>query len=270
MKTDWEKLKSAALSIRKDIINIAYNLGSKGCHISSNLSPVEILTALYLEIMKIDKDDYENRDRFVIGKGHAGLALYTVLEKKGLISRELLESFDTNGGLLPGQPQFNEELGLEFASGSLGHALSLAAGVALNAKRKEKKYKTFVLLGDGECNEGSIWEAALSISHLKLNNMSVIIDCNGLQSDGETKKILDMGNFALKWQSFGFYTIECDGHNFEQLIEALTKADEKPIAVLAKTIKGKGITFMENNAAWHHNRITDEQYSQAISELTER
>ncbi|TAJ43698.1 transketolase [Methanofollis fontis] len=264
-------LNAMSKRMRLNIIKLAYQVGNNGAHIAPALSCNEIIAVLYGDVMNLNPKNpvSQERDRFLIGKGHGALALYAALCDTGFFSEELLFTYQKNGGDLPGQPSMNLSLGIEVSSGSLGNALSVGEGIALSAKKNGDKYKTYVLLGDGECNEGTIWETAMSASHFRLDNLIAIVDLNGMQSDGQSAKILNMGNFREKWSSFGWNVIEADGHDIESLYNAFhaIKQERKPTVILAHTIKGHGVSFMENNNSWHHNHLSSEQYELALSEL---
>ena len=261
----------SAKEMRKKSLEMSVNAGSTGAHLGGGLSMIEIMATLYVGVMNINKNNLtdELRDRFILSKGHGVLALYTALNQVGILSNEQLATFKSNDTVLYGHPSMNPEIGIEFSSGSLGQGLSLGVGSAIALKRKNNdKSRVFVLMGDGECNEGSVWEAAASATHYKLNNLVAIVDKNGLQYDGDTKMVLSMDNMPEKWKAFGFEVFDIDGHNVEELYKALTfKTVDKPIAIIANTIKGKGVSFMENNPLWHHSRLTKEQYEAAIAEM---
>ena len=267
---DIQFLNAMAKRMRINTIKLAYQVGNKGAHIAPALSCNEIVAVLYGNIMNVDpkKPEWNLRDRFLLGKGHGALAMYTVLYEAGFISESKLFSYQENGGDLPGQPAMNLSLGIEASSGSLGHMLSLGEGIALAAKMKNATFKTYVLLGDGECNEGTVWETAMSASHFALANLIAIVDWNGMQSDGPSANILNMQSLSDKWASFGWNVIETDGHDIEKLYDAFHSIplNHKPTVILAHTIKGHGVSFMENNNEWHHNHLSKEQYEQAISE----
>lgn len=268
-----ESIKASAKNMRRKMLEMAYNSEYKS-HYGGGLSEVEILAVLYKEILNIDPKNPEmpDRDRFFMSKGHGVLGLYTVLNEVGFISDDILKTFQKNGSVLGSLSVKNESLGIESSNGSLGHGVSMAIGSLLAGRLKSIKYKAYVLLGDGECNEGSVWEAAMLASQLKLNNLIVIIDNNGFQSDGSNEEILNMQSFKEKWSAFGWNAFEVDGHNVEELYNLLTNIpqNDMPTAIIAKTVKGKGISFMENNNLWHHDKLTDEQlYEQAIKEIEE-
>jgi len=260
--------------MRQQLLTMGYSTGTMGAHFGSGLSIIELTATLYGAIMKFDPSDpiNENRDRFILSKGHGSLGLYTGLAEAGFITEEELKTFELNDGFLPGQPQMNLEKGIEFSSGSLGHGLSFGIGTALYAKNMRKNYKTYVLMGDGECNEGSVWEAAMSAAHFKLDNLIAIIDRNNLQSDGISSVIMNMDDFQNKWSNFGWQTIQINGHKIDEIYDALSNNFhfEKPYVIIANTVKGKGISFMENNNEWHHNRLSKEQYDAAMFEVTEQ
>jgi transketolase len=269
--TDFKAIKELAKQYRKNILFAAYSAGAKSAHIGGALSIVEILACLYGNILKLDpKNPLDlNRDRLILSKGHACLSLYSALVEKKYFQRQELENFEKSGSFLLGHPVMNREKGIEFSTGSLGMGLSLAIGVAYAGKVNLKEYSTFVIVGDGECNEGSIWEGALLGSHLNLQNLKVIIDKNNFQQTGENKNILNLADITSKWKSFGWNTYEVDGHNIHDLFKVLNlKSDNnKPTAIVANTIKGKGFSFFENNNDWHHNILTKKNYELALQEL---
>lgn len=265
-----EKCKTAALAMRKNIVQMTYRSGSIGAHIGGSLSMVEIMAVLYLAVLRYDLSNTLNdkRDRFILSKGHGAMTLYAALHQVGVLSDEELEGFKSNDTILGAHPSMNREKLIEFSSGSLGQGLSLGVGVCLGLERsKNYDSKVYVLLGDGECNEGSVWEAAMAASHYRLNHLVAIIDQNHLQYDGTTAEVMDMGSAESKWKSFGWDVITADGHSIEDLYDAFRTEHERPLAIIANTIKGKGISFMENNALWHNNRLSEKQYEQALAEL---
>lgn len=274
-KQTIDKIASMAKRMRKKALTMALSAGNNGAHLGSGLSIIEIMAVLYGGIMKLDPQDPEwvDRDRFVLSKGHGTLGYYTALAESGLITFDELGTFEENGGFLPGQPTMNMEKGIEFSSGSLGLGLSLGVGVALAGRKQNKDYNVYVLMGDGECNEGSVWEAAMAASHFKLDNLIAIIDCNKMQSDGASHTVLDIGDFEAKWVSFGFNSLTVDGHNIVETYSAFEIASNgkrgKPSVIIANTVKGKGVSFMENNNKWHHNRLVQSQYQAALAELSE-
>ncbi len=265
-----EKCKKAAAQIRKNIIEMTYAVGGVGAHLGGSLSMVEILAALYIGTLKFRLENLEwaERDRVILSKGHAALALYPTLVQAGMLSEEELYCFKKDGSHLTAHPSCHGVPGVEFASGSLGQGLSLGVGVALALKRKNYlSSRVFVLLGDGECNEGSVWEAAASASHFQLNQLVAVVDQNQMQYDGDTKEVMEMQPIAEKWRDFGWHVCEVDGHCIEELLDVFTIESKKPFVILANTIKGKGISFMERDWRFHNSRISKEQYKQAIEEL---
>jgi len=272
MEEKFKKLKIAACNIRKRILAMANYCGANA-HVGGSLSMVEVLATLYLEIMNYNSDSMKNqmRDRFILSKGHSAMALYAVLAEAGILTDDMLKTFQQNGTDLVAHPVMNERLGIESSTGSLGQGISMAVGIAKAALLNNYPYKVYVMIGNGESNEGSVWEAAMLAAHWKLSNLTVIIDNNTLQSDGSSKDVLDMGNLLEKWKSFGFYGVEIDGHDTKSIYEAfLADNDDRPKAIIANTIKGKGISFMENNIEWHHNRVTDRLYNCALEELEDK
>lgn len=264
------KCIQASKAIRRDIIEMTYASGNVGAHLGGSLSMVEMLAVCYLGIAKYDINDWEweQRDRVILSKGHAALVLYAVFAQAGIIPKEILSEFKKNGSILSGHPSLNGLAGIEYASGSLGQGLSLAVGVSLALKRKgNNKSRVFVFMGDGECNEGSVWEAAASAAHFNLNTITAIIDCNNIQYDGNTNDIMNMSPMVQKWRDFGWDPVEVDGHNVEELIEAYKRESNKPTVIIAHTVKGKGVSFMEGNWRYHNSRLSQNQYNEAIAEL---
>lgn len=264
------KCRCASDKVRRDIIDMTYATGNTGAHLGGSLSMVEMLTTLYVGCLKYDKSDpkFEGRDRVILSKGHAALALYPAMVQAGIIEERRLAEFKQNGSQLSGHPSLNGLPGIEFASGSLGQGLSLGVGVCIALKRRSNfTSRTFVFMGDGELDEGSVWEAAASASHYGLDNIVAIIDSNKIQYDGNTDEILRMSPIGEKWKAFGWDVLEIDGHDVSSLIEAYSTITDKPLVIIANTIKGKGISFMENNWRFHNSRLSVKQYEQAISEL---
>jgi len=275
MKTDFSKeassIKSFSKNVRSKILDMAYEAGSNSSHFGGALSIVEIISTLFSYQMKIDKKnpEWSDRDRFILSKGHACLAYYAALSEVGYISNEELKTFEKDGSKLSGHPVKNIKYGIEFSTGSLGIGLSIGIGLALAAKRRKKLNKTYVIVGDGECNEGSIWEGALAAPNFKLDNLYVIIDKNNLQQTGSTNDIMKTENLREKWLSFGWNVKELNGHNINELLNFFT-ADKKegiPNLIVANTIKGKGFSFSENNNNWHHAVMTKALYEKAKKEL---
>ena len=264
-------LKYFSKYIRKKIIETAYYAGSSSAHLGGALSSVEILTTLFFKIMNYNKENFllKDRDRFILSKGHGCLVYYSALAEAGIINEDLLKNFEKPESSLLGHPVKNEKLGIEFSNGSLGMGLSIGIGVAIASKKKNFSNKVYVLLGDGECNEGSVWEAAMSSVHFKLDNLVVTIDRNNFQQTGASKDIMNYNDLKKMWESFGYYTLEVDGHNFDELLKAYNDNSEKskPKIVIANTIKGKGISFAENDNNWHHAVLTKNLYDKAMEEL---
>lgn len=255
--------------VRKDVIRITYL--SKTAHLGSALSCVDILSVLYFDILKIDpkNPDMEERDRLIFSKGHAASALYATLSKRGFFPKDVLNTYCQDGTKLPGHATKGVP-GVEVSVGSLGHGLSIASGMALSGKRDRKPYRVFAVLSDGECDEGSTWEAALFAGYHCLDNLVVVVDCNQLQGFGTTKEVLDLEPFDEKWAAFRWSVKEIDGHNFKALKETLSTVPfegGKPSVILARTIKGKGISFLENKVKSHYVNLTDEEYQKAIKDL---
>ena len=271
MIDETRNLELVSKRIRKSILETSLSAGASSSHFGGSLSTVEILVTLYEKILKYKSDDplWEDRDRFILSKGHACLGYYSILAEKGFFSKDKLKLFEKNDSFLLGHPVINKKLGIEFSNGSLGMGISLGIGVALAAKKKNKNYSTYVLVGDGECNEGSVWEAAMSAPHFKLDNLTVILDNNNLQQTGTNDEIMNTNSLINKWSSFNWHVIEVDGHNTNELINAFKYISNKPKLVLAKTVKGKGFKFSENNNDWHHKILTKNQYEIAIEELNE-
>ncbi len=269
---DIQKAKEMAKNMRKEILDVSYSC-NLSAHIGGALSMVDIMATLYSTVLRYDtnKPSWEGRDRFILSKGHGALGYYSALLEAGIISEEIFSSFQTNESDLTAHPVMNIPLGIESSNGSLGHGLSMGVGLALAAKRKTKKHKIYVLLGNGECNEGAVWEAIMSAAHFKLDNLVAIVDNNGFQNDGNSETVMDCGDFGDKWKSFGWNVYSVDGHNISELYNSFVECnvENKPKVVIAHTIKGKGISFMENNNEWHHNRLTKAHYDQALQEMGE-
>lgn len=265
-----DKLKSDAFQIRNKILEIAYKSGG-GQHLGGGLSMVEIMCYLYSYVIDIKSVQSKaiDRNRFILSKGHGVLGFYPVLHHYGLISSEILQTYKHELSELIAHPIRNLDNGIESSNGSLGHGLSYGAGIAYALKVKKIDAQVFVLIGDGECNEGSIWEAAMAASSLKLDNLTCILDCNRFQSDGMTSNIINQENLSDRWRSFGWHLLEIDGHSFEEIDKSfqVKQSDHKPKLILAKTIKGKGVNFMENDNSWHHGRLTESLYLEAIQNL---
>ena len=264
-----KKIKFFSNNIRAKILDISLEAGASSSHFGGSLSTVDLLSVLYKKIIKFDnkKPLWGKRDRFILSKGHACLGFYAILNELGFITDKELNLFEKNNSFLLGHPVINKNKGIEFSNGSLGMGLSLGIGVAISLKKKKSNNKVFVLIGDGECNEGSVWEAAMSASHFKLENLTAILDNNSLQQTGSNNEIMSTGNLSSKWNSFGWEVINIDGHDIKQIYNAYTVETKKPKLILAKTVKGKGFSFSENNNDWHHKILTRKQYDEAKKEI---
>ena len=268
--TSIDALEKIANDIRISIIETVYN--AKSGHPGGSLSCADILTVLYFNQMNInpEKPNAEGRDRFVLSKGHCSPALYSVLARKGYFDKEELKTFRKIGSNLQGHPDMNKVPGVDMTTGSLGQGLSSAVGMAIASKMDSAGCRVYCLIGDGEIDEGQIWEAAMTASNKKLDNLCVILDNNGLQLETNIDEILDPTSLHDKFASFGFNVIECDGHNINNLIDAFDSAKQKkgmPSVIIAKTIKGKGVSFMENQIEWHGKAPSEEEYNKALEEL---
>lgn len=265
-------IRRMALNMRRTALEIAVEAGARASHLGGGLSLIDITATLYGAVMKYDpaNPEWPDRDRFILSKGHGVLGYYTALAEIGVIARAELASFERTGSRLLGHPVINRSMGIEFSNGSLGMGLSLGIGVALAGRRRAQDFRVFVAMGDGECNEGSVWEAAMSAAHFRLNNLVAIIDRNGLQQTGAGANIMNLGDMAAKWAAFGWRTVEVDGHDVGQLYDALQPGpgDDRPTAIIAHTTKGKGVSFTENNNDWHHNVLTRAQFETAMAELS--
>jgi transketolase len=262
--------KELGLKIRKHAVNMTSTGGSS--HIGSILSIADVLAVLYGSVMnfRADEPKWQDRDRFILSKGHAGAGVYAALAESGFMSVDKLKTHYQDGSDLSGHVSHKGIPGVEFSTGSLGHGLPVATGMALAAKINKNKHTVYVLMSDGECDEGSNWEAALFAPHHKLDNLVVIIDRNKLQSIHSTEDTLGLEPFVDKWQAFGWNVVDVDGHNHEQLINACnSKEVGKPLCIVANTIKGKGISFMENNVLWHYRSPQNEEYDAAMKELSD-
>ena len=261
-----------ASAIRKDVLDMTLRAGTSGGHIGGALSSADILAVLYGDVLRVSPDDPLNpkRDRFLLSKGHVALALYAVLAECGFISRDEMMSFEARGSDYQTHVVMDLRKGIEISSGSLGWGLSIGVGCALAAKRKGDEHRIYVLLGDGECNEGSVWEAAMSAARFSLDNLTVIVDVNAQQGDGYSADIMPVHDMPGVFRSLGFHVIEVDGHDIPQLLDAFrVPADNRPTAILAHTLKGKGVGSIEGKAGWHHAVLAQEQYDAFIRELRE-
>lgn len=256
--------------MRIDCLKMAEAAGIAGMHFGGSFSMIEIVYALFMLKMKIKPGyfSHEARDRVIVSKGHGVPAVYAALHQAGIISDDMLSTFKTDNTVLYGHPCVNQEIGMEFSAGSLGQGLSQGVGVALALRHKKNtSSRVYVLLGDGECDEGSVWEAAMSATKYALTNIVAIVDNNHLQYDGAIEKIMPLGNFRDKWESFGWNVVEINGHNVDACYNAVAKDYNSPTVVIANTIKGKGISFMEGDFSWHHKQMSKKQFIQAYEEL---
>ncbi len=272
-KDQIKNLKKKASEARKLMVE---TLICAGCgHPGGAFSSIDVMTALYFDVMKIDPNNprWEERDRFILSKGHSSIGLYTVLHLRGFMSKEMLLTFRQDNSPLCGHPDMHKVAGVEMSTGSLGHGLSVGVGLAVSGKMDSKGYRVFVLMGDGETQEGSIWEAAMFASHHRLDNLIGVVDRNMLQIDGNTENILALEPYKAKWEAFGWNVAEIDGHDFEQITASLRQTPltaGKPTLILANTVKGKGISFMEHNVAWHGGGLKGEQANIALKEVNDR
>ncbi len=265
-----KELKKKAKRFRVEIIEMIYTAQSG--HPGGSLSAVDILTCLYFHQMKIKPGDpfWEKRDRFILSKGHAAPALYVILADLKYFPKNKLSSLRKLGSILQGHPDMNKTPGVEISTGSLGNGLSVGVGMALSSRLSKNNYHTYVLIGDGECEEGEIWEAAMAAAKYKLDNLTAICDFNRLQLDGPTNEIMPLDPLPLKWEAFNWNVIQVDGHNIMEILKAFNEAHlvkNKPTIIIAHTVKGRGVSFMENNYEWHGRVPNKEEYEIAMGEL---
>ena len=260
------KIKKLARKIRKTILDVSYNSGEPS-HIGGALSMVEILVVIYSYFnIKIKK----NSDRFILSKGHGFLALLSTLHCKNYLkNKKDIYQFQKNGSEFIAHPIMNKAIGIETSNGSLGQGLSFGVGLALSYKKKKINKSIIIVLGDGECYEGSVWEAAITATENNLDNLYIVVDCNGHQNDGAVGKMMNFTEMKNKWKGFGWKVNGCDGHNISKLIKAFkNKSSKRPTAIIAKTTKGKGVKFMENNNDWHHGRLTKNLYLDSLNSIS--
>jgi len=267
--SERKALEEQALRTRREILRMIHT--SRASHVGTSLSIVELLLVLYHRVLRIDptRRDDPDRDRFILSKGHGCAALYAVLAERGFFPRDWLDTFYRDGSPLSGHSTHSVP-GVEVSTGSLGHGLSLACGMALVGRRDARPYRVFALLSDGECDEGSTWEAALFAGHHGLDNLTAIVDYNKIQALGHTKEVLDLEPFADKWRAFGWSVAEIDGHDVQQIETALAGAEQpdgRPRCVIAHTVKGKGVSFMEDRLLWHYRCPDEDEYRRALNEL---
>jgi transketolase len=264
------EIQIMAKTMRHKILEISH-VCNQSAHLGGGLSMVEIMAVLYGRILRYKPNNprWENRDRFILSKGHGVLGYFSAMLVSGVIDEETYKTFKTNESDLIAHPVMNLDLGIESSNGSLGHGLSMGIGIALAAKKKQRDFNVYVYMGDGECNEGSVWEAVMSAAQLGLDNLTAIVDYNKLQSDGDARQIIDFADLAGKFKSFGWDVQEINGHDIAQIVDAFESPREhgRPRVLVAHTIKGKGVSFMENNNEWHHNRLTKANYELALAEL---
>lgn len=264
------ELSIIANKVRKNALTAVYSASSG--HPGGSLSIADVLTLLYFEVMNVDPKNPKdpNRDRFVLSKGHCAPALYGTLAERGFIPVEDMKTFRNVSSYLQGHPDMNKVPGIDMSTGSLGQGVCVAGGMALAAKLDKKDYRVYSVLGDGELEEGQVWEQAMFAPHYKLDNLTIFVDFNGLQIDGDITQVMNPTPIDKKFEAFGWHTIVTDAHDFEKLSAAIEEAKAvkgKPTAIIMKSVKGKNVSFMENNPAWHGAAPNEEQYNQAISEL---
>jgi len=268
---DVHRLEEQAMVLRQDIVSMIH--AAKAGHPGGCLSAVDMITALYFHVLNIDPQnpDWPDRDRFILSKGHACPALYAALARRGFFDPAILNTLRQYHSILQGHPDMNKVPGLDMSAGSLGNGLSIGVGMALSAVLHKQDYMTYVMLGDGEIQEGMVWEAAMAANHHRLKNLIAIVDCNGVQINGWTNDVMTVEPIADKWRSFGWKTVEVNGHNMKDLLTALhtAKTMRHPTAILMRTVKGKGVSFMEDDAKWHGAAPSEEELLQAIVEIKE-
>lgn len=272
MSDDARSYQELANKVRRHVVQMTH--GARSSHVATSLSMADLLAVLFTDILRIDpsRPIAAERDRFILSKGHGCAGLYAVLAERAFFPVEWLDSFYQNGSRLAGHITHKGVPGVEVSTGALGHGLSIACGMALVGKRDGRPYRVFALLSDGECDEGSSWEAALFAPHHGLDNLIVIVDYNKIQSLGFVREVLNLEPFAAKWAAFGWSVREIDGHDFGQIRDTLMKVPfelGRPSCVIAHTVKGKGVTYMENKLLWHYRAPNDQELEQALRELAE-
>jgi len=271
-KSEWTELEKKASTVRNLTLDICNWAG--GAHMGGSLSAIDFLTLLYYKYLNFDPNNYEdpNRDRCIVSKGHIGVAIAALFSELGLIEKEELKTFNLTGSKLGVHLDCHKVKGLEASTGSLGHGSAIALGEALAARVNGRNYKVWVLLGDGECDEGSVWEAAMATANFKATNLITVVDRNKCMIDGFTEDVMKLEPFADKWRAFGFEVIEVDGHHLQKLSDAMEKAmqqKDKPVCLILDTIKGAGISFMEGNHKWHYGAMDEEKYEISKKDLAE-
>ena len=264
------ELKLTSANVKKHILTGVH--AAKSGHPGGSLSIADVLTLLYFEVMNVSPDtkDSPDRDRFVLSKGHCAPALYGVLAERGFFPKEDIKTLRRIGSYLQGHPDMKSVPGVDMSSGSLGQGISAANGMALAGKMDKKDYRVYTILGDGELEEGQVWEAAMYAAHYKLDNLTAFVDFNGLQIDGDISKVMSPLPIDEKFSAFGWNVSVCDAHDFNALLDAINAAKEvkgKPSVIILKSVKGKGVSYMENNASWHGNAPNDDQFEIAIKEI---
>ena len=268
---DVERLEEQAVQLRRDIVEMIH--AAKVGHPGGSLSAVDMITALYFHVMRIDPQNprWEDRDRFVLSKGHACPALYAALARRGFFDPKHLTTLRQYHSILQGHPDMNKTPGIDISSGSLGNGLAIGVGMAMSGRLHHQDYMTYVMLGDGEVQEGMVWEAAMAAHHHDLGNLVAIVDCNGVQINGWVNEIMTVEPLADKWRAFGWNVVEVNGHNMKDLLTVLhtAKTMRHPTVILMRTVKGRGVSFMEDDCKWHGNSPSDEELVQAILEIGE-
>lgn len=268
---DVERLEEQAVQLRRDIVEMIH--AAKAGHPGGSLSAVDMITALYFHVMRIDPQNprWEDRDRFVLSKGHACPALYAALARRGFFDPKHLTTLRQYHSILQGHPDMNKTPGIDISSGSLGNGLAIGVGMAMSGRLHHQDYMTYVMLGDGEVQEGMVWEAAMAAHHHDLGNLVAIVDCNGVQINGWVNEIMTVEPLADKWRAFGWNVVEVNGHNMKDLLTVLhtAKTMRHPTVILMRTVKGRGVSFMEDDCKWHGNSPSDEELVQAILEIWE-
>ena len=268
---DVERLEEQAVQLRRDIVEMIH--AAKAGHPGGSLSAVDMITALYFHVMRIDPQNprWEDRDRFVLSKGHACPALYAALARRGFFDPKHLTTLRQYHSILQGHPDMNTTPGIDISSGSLGNGLAIGVGMAMSGRLHHQDYMTYVMLGDGEVQEGMVWEAAMAAHHHDLGNLVAIVDCNGVQINGWVNEIMTVEPLADKWRAFGWNVVEVNGHNMKDLLTVLhtAKTMRHPTVILMRTVKGRGVSFMEDDCKWHGNSPSDEELVQAILEIGE-
>ncbi len=263
-------LERTATQVRIDVVKMI-TAGGSG-HPGGSLSAVDILTALFFHVMRVrpERPTWEDRDRFILSKGHAAPALYAVLAERGYFPVDWLGTFSGDGSRLQKHPDMKLVPGIEISTGALGLGLSVAVGVALDGRLRGKDYRVYVMIGDGENDEGQIWEAAMSAAHFRVSKVTAFLDRNGLQVDGTTDEVMSLSPLSDKWRAFGWHVVEADGHDMRRILSAVSEAHsvtDRPSMIIAKTVKGKGVPFIENRVEWHAGSFTPDQEKNALASL---